>query len=103
MLKGLPRSLPALYAAQRMSERTSRVGLEPDRIELPLDVDDPEQLGDLLFDLAAMSRERGWDAEAALRDANARFAGRVARLEARGTPLESYSADELRALWRETA
>jgi len=106
ILDGVPRSLPALFAAERLQERAARVKLRPPRIELPLDVDDPEFLGELLFDLVAEARERGFDAETALREANARFAAHVGRVEERahaeGRELESYSDAELRALWEAT-
>lgn len=106
IVDGVPRSLPALFAAERLQERAARVRLVPPRIQLPLDVDDQEFLGDLLFDLVAEARDRGFDAEAALRDANARFAARVGRVEARarvdGRELESYAPDELRAMWEDS-
>jgi uncharacterized protein YabN with tetrapyrrole methylase and pyrophosphatase domain len=106
ILDGVPRSLPALFAAERLQERAARVKLKPPRIELPLDVDDAEFLGELLFDLVAEARERGFDAETALREANERFAAHVGRVEAHakreGRELESYSDDELRALWEAT-
>ena len=106
IVDGVPRSLPALFAAERLQERAARVRLVPPRVELPLDIDDPEFLGELLFDLVAEARERGFDAERALRDANARFAARVGRVEARaraaGRELESYAPDELRRLWEDS-
>ncbi|HUQ17453.1 MAG TPA: MazG family protein [Candidatus Saccharimonadales bacterium] len=106
IVDGVPRSLPALFAAERLQERAARVGLVPPRVQLPLDVDDPEFLGDLLFDLVAEARDRGFDAERALRDANARFAARVGRVEARaraaGRELESYAPEELRAMWEDS-
>src|SRR5438270_880934 len=83
ILDGVPRSLPALFAAERLQERAARVKLRPPRIELPLDVDDPEFLGELLFGLVAEARERGFDAETALREANERFARRAGRVEHR--------------------
>jgi uncharacterized protein YabN with tetrapyrrole methylase and pyrophosphatase domain len=90
-----------------MLERAARVKLEPPRLELPLDVDDQDFLGDLLFDVVAAARDAGFDAETALRDANERFAGHVARIEARaakdGRALESYAPDEMRRVWDETA
>src|SRR5204863_454513 len=80
--------------------------LRPPRIELPLDVDDPEFLGELLFGLVAEARERGFDAETALREANERFARRVGQVEQRaradGRELESYDDPELRAMWEAT-
>jgi len=106
IVDGVPRSLPALFAAERLQERAARVRLVPPRVQLPLDVDDPEFLGDLLFDLVAEARDRGFDAERALRDANARFAARVGRVEARaraaGRELESYAPDELRTIWEDS-
>jgi uncharacterized protein YabN with tetrapyrrole methylase and pyrophosphatase domain len=107
ILDGVPRSLPALFAAERLQERASRVKLRPPRIELPLDIDDPEFLGELLFDLVAEAREHGFDAETALREANERFAAHVGRVEQRaradGRELESYDEAELRALWEATS
>jgi tetrapyrrole methylase family protein/MazG family protein len=106
VLGGLPKELPALFAAERLQERAARVRMVPPRIELPIDVDDPEFLGELLFDLVGAAREQGFDAETALREANERFIEHVARVETRtradGRALESYSADEMRALWDET-
>jgi uncharacterized protein YabN with tetrapyrrole methylase and pyrophosphatase domain len=107
ILDGVPRSLPALFAAERLQERAARVKLRPPRIELPLDVDDPEFLGELLFDLVAEARDHGFDAETALREANARFAAHVGRMEQRaraeGRELESYTEPELRAMWEATS
>jgi uncharacterized protein YabN with tetrapyrrole methylase and pyrophosphatase domain len=106
VLGGVPKDLPALFAAERLQERAARVRMVPPRIELPVDVDDPEFLGELLFDLVGAAREQGFDAEAALREANERFMRHVARVEARaqsdGRALESYSAGEMRTLWDET-
>jgi uncharacterized protein YabN with tetrapyrrole methylase and pyrophosphatase domain len=107
LLGGVPRELPALFAAERMQERAARVRIVPPRLELPLDIDDQEFLGDLLFDVVAAAREAGFDAETALRDANDRFAAHVARVEERaasaGRALESYAPEEMRRLWDETA
>ncbi|CAN5140752.1 nucleoside triphosphate pyrophosphohydrolase [soil metagenome] len=104
---GLPPELPALFAAERLLERAARVGVVPPRTDLPIDVDDEGMLGELLFDLAALAREMGFDAETSLRQANAGFSARIRSLEERaradGRALESYSADEMRALWAETA
>ena len=107
ILDGVPRSLPALFAAERLQERAARVKLRPPRTELPLDIDEPEFLGELLFDVVAEARERGFDAETALREANERFASHVARVERRakaeGRELESYADAELRTLWEATS
>ena len=107
LLSGVPRELPALFAAERMLERAARVKLEPPRLDLPLDIDDQEFLGELLFDIVAAARHAGFDAETALRDANERFAMHVGRVEARaaadGRALESYAPEEMRRVWEETA
>ena len=107
ILGGVPKDLPALFAAERLQERGERVGVHHDRVDLPLDIDDESFLGELLFDLVAAAREKGFDAEAALREANARFRGRVEKIEARarqeGRALESYAAEDMRRMWEETA
>ena len=107
LLGGVPRELPALFAAERMLERAARVKIEPPRLELPLDIDDQEFLGELLFDVVAAARDSGFDAETALREANERFAAHVGRVEARaardGRALESYAREEMRRVWDETA
>jgi len=107
ILDGVPSTLPALYAAERMLDRAARVGILPARIDLPLDVDDADQLGELLFDLAALAREQGLEAEDALRRATRRFRDRVREVEGRaravGRDLASYSAAEMRELWEGTA
>jgi uncharacterized protein YabN with tetrapyrrole methylase and pyrophosphatase domain len=107
ILDGVPSTLPALYAAERMLDRAARVGILPARIDLPLDVDDADQLGELLFDLAALAREQGLEPEDALRRATRRFRDRVRQVEGRaraeGRDLASYSAAEMRELWDGTA
>ena len=107
ILDGLPKDLPSLYAAERALERAARVGIEPQRVDVPLDIDDADGLGAMLFDLAALAREKGLDAEGALRQANARFGARVRKVEDRarseGRELGTYSRDELGAMWEATA
>ena len=106
LLSGVPRELPALFAAERMLERAARVKLEPPRLDLPLDIDDQDFLGELLFDVVAAARDAGFDAETALRAANERFAAHVGRVEARAAAesraLESYAPAEMRRIWDET-
>ena len=107
ILGGVPKDLPALFASERLQERAARVGMERPRLDLPVDVDDPHFLGELLFDLVALAREQGFDAESALREANERFSAHVARVEERarteGRALESYSRDDMRRVWEETS
>src|SRR5207253_8745442 len=107
LVGGVPRELPALLAAERMGVRAARVKLEPPRLDLPLDIDDQDFLGELLFDVVGAARDAGFDAETALREANERFAAHVGRVEARaaaeGRALESYAAADMRRIWDETA
>ena len=101
LLDGIPRSLPALGRAQRISDRVSRVGFdwadargsrqkveeelgeldeavagaEPERVE--------QEFGDLLFALVNFARHQGVNAEAALAKTVDRFAARFAHVERR--------------------
>jgi nucleoside triphosphate diphosphatase len=64
------------------------------------------ELGDLLFSVVNLSRHLELDAEAALRDANAKFERRFRNMERlaaeRGLALEQLSAAQWDELWRET-
>src|SRR5262249_35737105 len=63
-----------------------------------------EEVGDLLFAIANLSRKLGVEPEAALRRANDKFRDRFGQLEARitvrGERLQDKSLDELDAEWR---
>ncbi len=101
LLAGVPRSLPALYRAQRMSDKASRVGFDwPDgrgsREKVSEEVGELDEavasgdaerieheLGDLLFALVNLARHQKVDAEIALRKAGDRFAARFGHVEAR--------------------
>jgi MazG family protein len=101
VLGGVPRSLPALQRAQRMSEKVSRVGFDwPDGRgsrekvseelgELDRAISEGEkdhieaELGDVLFALVNLARHHGVDAEAALRGTTDRFARRFGHVENR--------------------
>lgn len=101
VLDGVPHSLPALYRAQRMSEKVSRVGFDwPDGAgsrakvaEELAEVDEAiaageaqrieDELGDLLFSLVNLARHHGVDAELALRKTSDRFARRFSHVEKR--------------------
>jgi tetrapyrrole methylase family protein/MazG family protein len=77
-------------------ERSSRTEAPPARIE--------EELGDVLFAVAALGRRLNVDPETALRKATRRFAERFEEMrkqaEAEGVDLESLSDDELVARFR---
>jgi len=101
VLEGVPRSLPALQRAQRMSEKVSRVGFDwPDgrgsrekvseelgELDRAIAEKDPArieaELGDVLFALVNLARHHGVDAEIALRGTADRFARRFGHVEAR--------------------
>lgn len=85
-LAGVPAGLPALAQAEAYLDRMSRLrpvatpptpqailaGLPPDAPPTP------EQVGEILFGLVAWAMAYGIEAESALRQANARFADRIA-------------------------
>jgi nucleoside triphosphate diphosphatase len=120
VLHGVPRALPALSRAAKLGRRAARVGFDwPDAqqvrakvIEELHEVDaaqaDPvqlqEELGDLLFAVANLSRHLEVDPEQALRAANGKFERRFARMEElareRALELTRLSAAEWDALWR---
>ncbi len=101
VLEGVPRSLPALYRAQRMSDKVSRVGFDwpdsrgsRDKVSEELaELDEAvgggsrerieSELGDLLFALVNFARHHGVDAELALRQTSDRFARRFGHVEKR--------------------
>jgi MazG family protein len=121
-LDGIPRALPALALAQQLQKRAARRGFAwPDlhaavnkaREELAEveaaageegGADTAEELGDLLFTVANLSRYLHLDGEQALRDACAKFRDRFMRLEAsaraQGRDLRELPADEVLAMWR---
>ena len=77
-------------------ERASRTKAPPQRVE--------EELGDLLFAVAALGRRLNVDPETALRKATARFADRFERMKARAAEesvdIEKLSDQELLARFR---
>jgi MazG family protein len=101
LLSGLPRGLPALLAAHRLSERLSKTRRKPNgREEIGSRVSERceelgracrgqdtamvgERLGALLFDLADLARHWGLNAEHLLREANRAFSDREAEAESR--------------------
>ena len=71
-LGGVPGDLPALARAQKLLDRAERAGLPA--ATGPVDIPSSEEdLGVLLFAIAAAARTQGLDAERALRGANRRF------------------------------
>jgi MazG family protein len=123
VLSGVPRALPALLKAQRLSTKAARVGfdwrsdadvvekLAEELTELRSAIESRdglaarEELGDLLFTAANLGRRLGMDPEEALEGANRKFARRFARVEAelerQGVPLEEAGLDLMDRLWNE--
>lgn len=99
LLDNIPRSLPALEAARRMSEKAATVGFdwtekEGSRAKVAEEISELDEavdsgnkdeieheLGDVFFALVNYARHVGVDPEAALRKTNARFRRRFEHVE----------------------
>ncbi len=120
-LEGVPRRLPALHRARRVSDKAAGVGFDWDGPEAVWDKVEEEarelreawragdaercadELGDLLFALVNLGRHMGVDAEAALHQTVEKFLRRFAEVERqlrnRGLRPEDVPLEELDALW----
>ena len=117
----MPVTLPALLRAYEYGSRAAAVGFDWQRAEDVLEKIDEEvrelrdavhaqdrveeEMGDLLFAIANLSRKLGVEPESALRRANdkfrARFGAVEARVTGRGERLQDKSLEELEAEWQE--
>ncbi|MEW6335959.1 MAG: nucleoside triphosphate pyrophosphohydrolase [Acidobacteriota bacterium] len=126
-LAGVPRQLPALLKALRMTEKAAALGFDWERVddvvakleeevgELAAEIRGADEhrrsdrirdeLGDVLFVIANLARQIGVDPEAALQGANEKFARRFAGMERlaveRGLEFERMTLSELDTLWDE--
>ncbi|MBI2376395.1 MAG: nucleoside triphosphate pyrophosphohydrolase [Deltaproteobacteria bacterium] len=130
-IDGVPRALPSLLRAQRISDKAGRVGFDwPDlagpiakmeeeleelrealRAAPPRGKDEPpdprvaEELGDLLLTVVNVARFLGVSAEDALRGSADRFDRRFRALEARvrasGRAIDELTLEELDAIWNQ--
>ena len=122
-LDDVPRALPALARALKLTRRAARVGfdwadpkdvlakIDEEAAELVAEIEHgesdrvEEEFGDLLFVLANLARHLKIDPEAALRRANAKFERRFReierRLAAEGRTPEGASLAEMDALWED--
>jgi MazG family protein len=120
-LDGVPRTLPALTRAHKLSERAAAVGFDwPDAAgarakvaEELAEIDEAaaagdaaaleHEIGDLLFAAVSLARKLAVDPEAALRAANGRFSSRFEfiedRLAERGKRPRDSNLAEMDALW----
>ncbi|KPQ26084.1 MULTISPECIES: nucleoside triphosphate pyrophosphohydrolase [unclassified Halomonas] len=121
VLDDVPRTLPALSRAAKLSKRAARVGFdwpdsqgvlakireELDEVEEALAAGDnvhaQEEVGDLLFAVTNLARTLGANPEQCLRNTNAKFERRFRFVErelaAAGQPLADASLDEMEIHW----
>ncbi|ALM52211.1 nucleoside triphosphate pyrophosphohydrolase [Halomonas huangheensis] len=121
-LDDVPRALPAMTRAMKLSKRTARVGFDwPDtrgvmakleeelgEIQQALDAGDKahaaEELGDLLFAAVNLARRLGVDPERCLRGTNQRFEQRFRYLESaladEGIRLEDAELEQMEHYWQ---
>lgn len=121
LLEGVPRSLPALMEAQKVSRKAASAGFEWETVadvwdkvaeecaefeaKAPGTAERELEFGDLLFALVNVARKEGIGAESALRASTAKFRERWAAMENAayegGVSLESLTTEQLNSLWDE--
>lgn len=125
LLSGVPRALPSLLRAYQIGSRAHSVGFdwnapadvitkireEVDEVAEVVSADvaldherAEEEMGDLLFAIAQLSRRLGIEPDAALRKANDKFTSRFTDMETRilerGQQMNELTLDELEAEWQ---
>jgi MazG family protein len=125
LLSGIAPALPALLRAYHIGTRAASVGFdwttpgdivgkiqeEVDELREVVDAEGTidqtraeEEMGDLLFSIANLSRKLGIEPETALRKANDKFTKRFGALEqhvnATGRAMKDMTLDELEAEWQ---
>jgi MazG family protein len=122
-LDGIPRALPSLLAAHEIGTRAAAVGFdweaatdvlakieeEVGELRRALAQDTPEraaeEMGDLLFALANLSRKLGIEPEAALRAANRKFMARFRAVEEAversGARMQDLALEQLERIWQQ--
>ena len=119
LLDGVPRALPALMEAQKVSRKAAAVGFEWETVQDVWDQVAEErgefererpgsdarevEFGDMLFSLVNVARKEGIDAESALRASTAKFRRRWEAMEdrafAEGRPVEDLDTETLNRYW----
>ncbi len=118
LLGSVPRNLPALVEAQRITDKAASVGFDWNNADQVIEklheelgelaearqtgsqAEMEDELGDLFFVLVNLGRFLKVDPEQALRKANAKFRRRFGHVEAYAT-LPGATLDEMEALWQE--
>jgi MazG family protein len=123
LLRGVPRSMPALLRAHEIGTRVAAVGFDwaktgdvVDKIEeeiaelrgaLQYESREraEEEMGDLLFAIANLARKLGIEPESALRKANEKFSRRFEALEhtleEQGRSVHDATLEEMEDVWAE--
>ena len=120
LLDEVPKDLPALFRALRLTEKAAKPGFDwataadvlakvhEELDEVLTATDDrhrEEEMGDLLFVVANWARKLGIDPESALRAANAKFERRFhyveAQAEGQGKALKDFTLVQMDDWWRE--
>ena len=121
ILRGVPKTLPALLRAYEIGTRVAAVGfdwarttdvvdkIEEEVAELRRALTEEgrarteEEMGDLLFSIANLARKLGIEPESALRKANEKFSARFAALEEhlhrQGRSVHEATLDEMEGAW----
>jgi len=117
----VPRALPALMYAQKISRKAVAVGFEWETLEdvwakvheeidelkatEPGSAEAVDEIGDLLFTVVNLARKQGIDAEMALRQTCEKFRARWSDMEgaaeSMGRPMSDLALDEMEALWQQ--
>ena len=125
LLRGIPSALPALLRAYQIGLRAASVGFDWTRAgdvvgKIEEEVDElravveaggavdqaraEEEMGDLLFSIANLSRKLGIEPETALRKANEKFTRRFATMEraisTTGRAMQELTLDEFEREWK---
>jgi len=117
LLSGVPKDLPALMTAYKLSRKAAKVGFDWDQLEdVYAKIEEElsevkeangtlevkEELGDLLFAVANLARFLKIDAEEALALTNLKFKRRFHYIEEHlQKPLEEATLDEMEELWQQ--
>ncbi len=122
LLDGVPKTLPALLKAQKISRRAASAGFDWPDVQFVIDKVHEEleevkeeiksknkkrlaeEIGDLLFVITIMARFGGIDAEDALHNATKKFVRRFGKIEGalkkRNKKINECGFEELYRLWR---